>query len=383
MKFTCKAINLKEGILKVERIVSKQITLPILANIMLSSENGRLALAATNLEIAIKTYIGAKIENDGQITVPARIVGGFLNNIREDVVSGELSGTDLEIKSQNHRLKIKGMDAKDFPLIPEMPKNILISISPKKLSAAIASVLVSVAHNDTRQELNGIYIKLEKEALIFASTDSFRLSEVVIPLDEKSISQEYLHFIEKNPSIIVPAQTLAELQRIMDGEETLQISIEQNQLFVRNNNFKIISRMINGNYPEYRQVLPKKYDITVKVDRDDLINAVKIASLVANNQNGEVKISNSADKQHLLVSAQSMDTGDNLSKIAADIDGPDFEVIFNCRYLSEGLNIAPLAGEEIMLKLNQQKSPVLIRGIDKERKEIETVSYVVMPIIKG
>lgn len=382
MKFTCKTNNLKEAITKVERLVSKQITLPILANILLSTENGRLSIAATNLEIAIKTYLGAKIEQEGEITVPARILGGFLNNIKEDIVSGELNGTELEIKSESHRLKIKGLDAKDFPIIPEMPQTIFFKLKAAALKGLIPSLLTSVAHNDTRQELNGVFIKLENEKLIFASTDSFRLSEVIVEIDSATITEEYRKYIEKNPSIIVPALTLAELQRVID-EEDLNVVIEQNQLFIQNSNFKIISRLINGNYPEYRQVLPQNYDISVKVNRNELIDAVKIASLVANNQNGEVKINNSQDKKHLIVTAQSMDTGDNLSKIAAEIEGPDFEVIFNCRYLSEGLNMSSSEDDGIILKLNQQKSPVLVRNKDKKGKEKENLSYVVMPIIKS
>lgn len=382
MKFTCKTNNLKEAIGKVEKIVSKQITLPILANILLSSENGRLAVSATNLEIAIKTYLGAKIDEEGEITVPARILGGFLNNIKEEVVSGVLNGSDLEVKSESHRVKIRGLDAKDFPIIPEMPGTIFFKLAENKLKGAVSALLTSVAHNDTRQELNGIFVKMEPEQLILASTDSFRLSEVIIPLDKESVTEEYLKFMEKNPSIIIPALTLAELQRVM-GEEQLSLVIEQSQLFIQNQGFKIISRLINGNYPEYRQILPKKYDISVKINRDELMDAVKIASLVANNQNGEVRISNSSDKKALLVAAQSMDTGDNLSKISAEIDGPEFDVIFNCRYFLEGLNLSGLEANQVILKLNKEKSPVLIRTMDKDGQENEKMSYIVMPIIKN
>ena len=380
MKFTCKTSNLKEAISKIEKIVSKQITLPILANIHLSCENGRIAVSATNLEIAIKTFLGAKIEEPGEITIPARIMGGFLNSVKEDVVSGQVKGTELELTSESHRIKIIGMDAKDFPIIPKMPEVIFFKVKPNKLRDAIPSLLTSVAHNDTRQELNGINIKLEADRMILASTDSFRLSEAVVEFDETT--EEYAKYIEKNPSIIVPALTLAELQRVINEDE-LSFVVEQNQLFIENSNFKIISRLINGNYPEYRQVLPKNYDISVLVSKSELADAVKIAALVTNNQNGEVKISNSQDKSHLIISSQSIDTGDNLSKIPAKIEGLDFEVIFNCRYLSDGLNMAVTGDDSIILKLNQQKSPVLLRSTDVEKKENEKFSYVVMPIIKS
>lgn len=382
MKFTCKTSNLKDAISKVEKIVSKQITLPILSNILISTENGRLTIAATNLEIAIKTFLGAKIEEEGEVTIPARIISGFLANIKEEIISGELNGTELELKSENHKLKVRGMDAKEFPIIPQMPKTIFFKLKSANLARVIGSLLTSVAHNDTRQELNGVYMKLEAESITFASTDSFRLSEVVLPIEKASITDEYKQYIDKNPSIIVPSLTLLELQRVLDGEE-VEFCVEQNQLFIKNRDFRIISRLINGNYPEYRQVLPQKYEISISVNRVELIDAVKIAVLVVGTQSGEVKIASSEDKNHLLVMAESIETGDNLSKIPAAIEGPEFSVVFNCRYLSEGLNISTFNSNELVLKLNAQRSPVLIRGKNDKGVEDENVSYVVMPIIKA
>ena len=382
MKFTCKTINLREAIQKVEHIVSKQTTLPILGNVLISTDKGRILLAATNLEIAIKVHLGAKIEKEGQITIPARMLSGFLNTIKDDVVFGEVDDSELKITSKNHKIKIKGLDAKDFPIIPETPNQIFFSLNPIEFQKAIGVVLVSVARNDTRQELNGILMKFENDKIICASTDSFRLSETTIKINPKSQSREFEIYREKNPSIIIPAQAFIELQRVIGENEEIQFVVDQNQLFVISNSTKIVSRLINGNYPEYQQVLPKKYDIEVKIKKEDLSNAVKIASLVANNQNGEVQIKSSKDNKKLIISAQSIDTGDNISRIKADIIGNNFSIIFNCRYLLEGLGSIMFEGEDIVLKLNQQKSPVLLRSIEKE-KENNKYSYIIMPIIKG
>lgn len=382
MKFSCKTQKLKDVVGRVERIVSKQITLPVLANILLSIEKGRISISATNLEIAIKAFIGGKVEGDGQITIPARIISGFLANIQDEIIDAQLNGLELLLYTGNHRMKIKGMDAKDFPVIPPMPKNIFFSVNNEEIRRLLPGVLVAVAHNDTRQELNGVFIKFKKNELILASTDSFRLSEAVIPLDEKNISEDFLSFIDKNPSIIVPALAISEVLR-NSGQDNFDFSIDQNQLFVKSSELRIISRLINGNYPEYRQVLPKKYEIEARVDREQLLNAIKIASLVANNQNSEIKISSSEDNKQLVISSESLDVGDNISKISAEISGPNFEVVFNYRYIAEGLGVFPSDNGRVILKLNQQKSPVLLRSVDAKGNEDESLSYVVMPIIKS
>jgi DNA polymerase III subunit beta len=382
MKFTCKTINLRDGISKVERIVSKQTTLPILGNILISSEKGRLVLAATNLEIAIKVYIGAKIETGGSITIPARIIGGFLNTIKDEVVSGELENSELKITTENHKIKIKGIDAKDFPIIPDVPDESFFAIEAKKLNKAVSGVLVSVAHNDTRQELNGILMKFKENSITLASTDSFRLTEIDIQGIKIEDEEGFELFKEKKSAIIIPALALMEVQRIAKDEE-INIVIEQNQLFISTSEIKIVSRLINGNYPEYKQVLPKKFDIELEVEKEKLLNAVKIASLVTNSQNGEVNFKNTKELDALLITAQSMDSGDNLSKIPAKITGTEFEILFNCRFILEGLSSVLFDCEKVLVKLNKQKSPVIFKKIKAKGVIDESFSYVIMPIIKS
>lgn len=381
MKFDCKTINLKSAISKVERIVSKQTTLPILGNILLKIENNQLTVVATNLEIAIKIKLPAKITGNEEITIPGRILSGFLSNIKDEVVFCEIKDRNLIVKTKNHKLKIKGMDAKDFPIIPKFPQKPLLVINSNNLNKAISVILTSIAHNDTRQELNGVFVKFFKESLVLASTDSFRLSEVKIKLNPELISEDYLTFIKNTPSIIIPANTFIEIQRLINGDN-LEINIEQNQLFVKNGSVRLISRLINGNYPDYKQILPKNYDIQVNINKEELLNALKIASLVASDNSNEVHIKNTKENKSLEITTNSVDLGENSSKILANIKGVQFEVVFNCSYLLDGLNALNPESETVVLKLNKQKSPVLIREIKKDNKEEENFSYVIMPIIK-
>jgi DNA polymerase-3 subunit beta len=385
MLFSCKTQNLKEAIMKVERIVSKQTTLPILGNILIKTEKGRLSVSATNLEIAIKVFLGAKIEEEGEITVSGRILGGFLSSIKDDKINGRLEKNILEIKTEKHKIKINGIEATDFPIIPQNPNNYLFKIKNVDLIRAISSVLISVAKNDTRQELNGIYIQFKENSISLASTDSFRLSEAIIELNKDFLGDNYLDFIKNTPSIIIPALTFIEIQRVMSSiDDEIEFMIDQNQLFIKNTSVRIISRLINGNYPEYQQVLPEKYAIEIILNKQELLDALKISSLILGGVGNEVQIRFEDKKNKILISSQSEMAGNNLSEILVKkIKGEDFEVIFNCRYLMDGLSILGNDDGNIMLKLNKTKSPVLIREVNKLGKENERLSYVVMPIIKG
>jgi len=380
MKFNCKTQNLKFAINKTERIVSKQTSLPILGNVLIETVQGRLKIAATNLEIAIETLIGAKIEEEGKITLSAKILSGFLQNIPDETIIGEVKGNDLIIKSQKHQLKIRGMAADDFPIIPQVPAQPFFEMTADELNKKVAGILVSVANNDTRQELNGVFVEFLEDKIVLAATDSFRLTEAKIPI--KVINkEEYQLFIKNTPSIIVPASFFRELIRLGEEEESFSITVEQNQIFAGGNADKLTSRLINGNYPEYKQILPAEYEINVITGKEELMRAIKITSLVIDSQNGEVRIKSEKSKQNLLISSESIDRGGNLSKVAAKVSGPDFEVVFNCRYLIDGLNVIGNYADKVLLKLNKEKSPMLIRGKD-EKTERKDLSYVVMPIIK-
>ncbi len=379
MQFSIKKNNFKNAISKIERILSKNPSLPILANVLIKTDKNRLIIASTNLEIAIKTYVKAKINKEGGITIPIRVINGFLNNIRDDIIEGEVVKDEFQIKTEKHQIKIKGMNQDDYPIIPEDPKDNYIKIDSKKITENIANVLISVARNDTRQELNGVNVIFKRDEIILASTDGYRLSEIVIKLDKKNLTDEYFIFIEKNPSVIIPALTFSEIQKnLIEGE--IGLIIKQNQLFIGDNSTKIISKLINGNYIDYQQILPKKYSIEVKINKNEFLNALKIASLVSRDNNGEIKISNTKNKKEIEISSFSNEAGENISKLKANVLGDDFKILFNCNYLIDGLNV--IKEEDILLKLNQEKSPALIKGIDKNEKENSAFSYIIMPIIK-
>jgi DNA polymerase-3 subunit beta len=379
MNFTIKKENLKKAISKIERVLAKNPDLPILANILIKTDKNRLILAATNLEISIKTFVKAKIEKEGSITIPVKMLNGFLNNVKDEIIEAIVKKDEFKIKTSKHEIKIKGMSSEEYPIIPESPKNNYIKVDSSILNENLSNVLISVAHNDTRQELNGVNLIFDKNQLTLVATDGYRLSEIKINLNNKEIDQEYLVFMENTPSIIIPALTLSEIQKnLTEGE--IEIMIKQGQLFIGDNSTKIISKLVNGKYIDYQQILPKKYAIEVKVKKDELLNALKIATMVSRDNNNEIQINNSKNNKNLEIISYSMESGDNFSQVSADLSGGDFKTMFNGNYLIDCLNV--IKNEEVVIKLNQEKSPALIKGLDKQEKEDGKFNYIIMPIIK-
>ena len=380
MKFTCKKDKLKKAINKIERIVSKQITLPILSNILIKTGKGQLVLVATNLEIAIKVFVSAKIEKEGELTIPPRIMSGFLSNIKDEVVEGDLVNKELYLKSENHSVKIKTLDAKDFPIIPEAPDFYYFNLKTDEVIKAISGVNISLARKDTRQELNGIFLNFSKEYLTLVSTDSFRLTEVKVLINKKSINNDYLNFLEVNKGVIIPGGLISELQQLPTGSD-LNIFLDENQIFLNTNNTQITAQLINGQYPDYKQIIPNEFDYEITVDKDELLEAIKITSLVISEANGEIEISKQRDDKFLTLRAKSADLGESTSKVKLQKnDNNQFKLYFNYRYLLEGLNSNLFNTQFIKIKF-KENSPVLFRAL-VDKKEDQTFLYLVMPITK-
>src|SRR3989344_1002144 len=258
MKITVNQKNLKKAINLVERVVSKNTSLPILNNILLKTENGRLKVSATNLEIGVNYIIGAKIEEIGQIAVPARIISDFIGNTVDDKVLLTTKNNILSINSEKYKTQILGFDAKDFPIIPKIKSKPLAIIPVKLLKNSFLTVLDSVAVSETRPELAGIYMDFNNEKIVFAATDSFRLTEKRV--DFKNFS---------NQSFIIPRNTVIELIRIANElEGDLSFNASDNQISFSNDDFEMVSRIIDGNYPDYKKIIPEKFISRLLVKKD-------------------------------------------------------------------------------------------------------------------
>ncbi|MFC1645393.1 DNA polymerase III subunit beta, partial [Patescibacteria group bacterium] len=260
MKLSCTQANLKKAIFNIEKISNKQTSLPILKNIMLKAKDGKLFFYATNLEIGIACNVGAKVEKDGEFSVPARLLSDFVNNLPVKNSNIEIileGGTFLNVNSGKHSAKIKGLTCEDFPIIPKPVGKYLFSVDNYVLKDTISKVVGCVSNNDTRMEFTGVSLSLERNDLYFAATDSFKLAESRIVLNDNDMNIEKIEELDES-AVIVPVNAFFELSRVI-GNETgkTDVLIENNQIFFNvNDETQIVSKLINGKYPNYKQIIP-------------------------------------------------------------------------------------------------------------------------------
>ncbi|MDD3498544.1 MAG: DNA polymerase III subunit beta [Candidatus Moranbacteria bacterium] len=377
MELTCTQENLKKAILSVERVTSKQISLPILKNILMETKNGRLILSATNLEIGIVCNVGAKIKKEGSIAVPAKLLSDFILNLPQE--------NNIEIKSNNQLLKINCgkykaiincFDSSDFPIIPKEKNKHQFSIDNNIFKDIINKSLICTSLNDTRIEFTGINIIFESDDIYIASTDSFRLMEYKLNIKK---SERFGDLVNK--SIIIPSETLREVGKIINNNENIKqtlVFIEDNQIFFNINDIKVVSRLINGKYPDYKQIIPVDFKTEIIINRNEVLKSIKIASVFTRIKEGEIRLDIKNDK--LIVKSESLETGENETEVDIDKKGDDQEIILNPRYLIDSLNT--IDSEKISIGINNGESPMGIRMINNKDEILKEYIYIIMPIKK-
>lgn len=382
MKITCLLDNLKKGIMSAERIIGKNLTLPILSNIHLEAKKGGLEISSTNLEIGVTCKTRAKVEREGKIAIPGRIIGGFLGQLdKEGKVIIETKDNSLFITCHGNKAVIKGVSAKDFPLIPKPHTQALIEINSAEFQEKVNKILPCVATSEARQELTGVLITFLEEKLVLAATDSFRLAESVIKLEKNNIFEDYKRFLVRNNTIIVPARTLVEvLRNITSPNDKLKIFLGENQIFFKiDDDILFVSRLIDGKYPEYRLVIPKKFSSNVLVKREEFIRVVKLASIFSDSKNREIKVEIKKEKNKMTILAQSLETGENASEIncRANVKS-DSEIAFNSRYILDALNV--ISSPSVFIGFNDAFGPVIFKEITSEGKIKDDYLHIIMPI---
>ena len=379
MKVICTQENFKKAIFNTERITGKQVTLPILNNILIETEKGRLKFSATNLEVGVVSVIGVKIEKEGKITIPAKLLSNFVNNLpQEGKILLEIKNQTLSLSSGNFKAQIKGLDPQDFPIIPKKEDGFLFSLSAQNLKNAVMKLLLCISINETRPELTGINMLFSEKKINLAATDSFRLAEEILTIGD--VDDNYKKNLGKSSSVIIPSSTLSEVAKIITQEmEKIQISIEENQIFFLLDDVYVVSRLINGKYPEYKQIIPQNFATRAVFKKEDISRAVKIASAFTSAKSGEIAVKIDAENKKIIITAQSQETGENISQIDADIVGPSQNITLNPRFVLDGIN--PISTSNISFLINNNTSPAAIKAVDEKTGEIiESHTYIVMPI---
>ena len=372
MQFISLQENLKRGLNIVGHITTKNINLPILNNILIKAEGGNIELVSTNLEIGITHQIRGKIESEGQFTVDAKLIGEYVGLLGGgEKVKVEVKENDLKIECGSYKTKIKGESAKDFPLIPNMSRSNFFSCKSGELKKALSGVIFAVSNSENRIELTGVLFSFNKNKLNLAATDSYRLAERELEIKNGGIEDE--------PKVIVPAKTVQELLRVLgsleggeiDEDQEVKFYLSENQILFTVDSVELISRLINGHYPDYKQIIPSKSQTDVLIERAELIRAVKAAALFSKTGINDITILFSKDK--IIVSSFSGTSGESQIEIEAEVKGTDNEVTINFRYLLDGLN--NIEGGMVRLGVLNNTTPCVLRP-EKENNYL----YIVMPI---
>lgn len=364
MIVSCTAENLAKGLGIVGRSVGTRATLPVLNNILLRTEKGGIKLSATDLEMGINTWIGAKVDQDGAITVPAKLLIDYISNNSDKKIDLSLKELNLHLNSDHYKVNIRGIDAAEFPLIPKIKKGTEIIVQAKDLSRAISKTIIASALDDTRPVLSGIYFKAHANTLTMVATDSYRLSEQKINL---------LNPVSAEISFIVPARPLAEVLRILGGfSDKVVITPDENQVEFQLGDTMLSSRLINGSFPDYRQIIPDKSTSQITVAKTEFGAAIKMAQIFSREANGSIKLKLQTSGK-ICVAAVSPHLGEDTSEVNAEVSGKEFEITFSAKFILDVLQI--LESDNIKLDLSDEGKPAIVTGANDNN-----YLHIIMPI---
>ena len=363
MKLECEIEKLKNAITQAERITGKNLTLPVLNSILLNASGKSLKIRATNLSLGIEIEIPAKIEKEGVIAVSGSVLVGIFSNIlQNENVFLEEKDQNLLIKTKKSQIKLKSQPNEDFPTIPKVSGD-TFEIDAKKLMDGIKSVYYSSSVSDIKPEISSVYFYSKNDNLIFVSTDSFRLAEKKIKTKNK----------EEIQGILIPFKNIPEILRVFgDFSGEIRIYFNKNQISFSSDNIYLTSRIIDGIFPDYTQIIPKEFKTECVVLKQDLLNALKLSNIFSDKFN-QVNLVIKPKNKIFELSSQNNEIGENKTYLEAVVSGEDVEVSFNYKYFIDcfqSINV-----DSVSIKLNQSSKPIVVSGATDN-----SFTYLIMPM---
>ena len=362
MKLTVTQVNLSKALGVVGRVASSKTSLPILHNILLRTENNRLLLAATNLEIAITEHIGAKVITEGSLTVPARLMSEFIAQLPKGNIELNVDGTKLHITAGSYSSTIHGVTAEEFPELPNISDALTLKLDATLLKRAISQTVLTASGDDTRPVLTGVLVHSFEGSLYFAATDGYRLSE--------------RRLIECKDEInaIVPASTLSDVLRVTPEDcKEIEMLIDEAQIRFRMGEIEVTSRLIDGNFPDYRKLIPKETEITFTVEKDEFNRITKIASLFSRESGGSVTVKTDSLKSLISIHSVASQLGENTSEASSTVSG-DGGVTLNSRYLIEALGC--IDNPSVSFGFSGKLAPCVVKADAK----VTDYQHIIMPL---
>jgi DNA polymerase III subunit beta len=366
MKLIILRNNLAEGIAAIERAVGANANLSVLRGILFAATGNRIVLTATNLELAVQAVIPGKVIQEGTLIVPFGIFSTIVKNLNAERVSLDQDGTKLSVTTDNYTATIQCVNGDDFPIIPSVQSGAgEIRLQAETLASALGSVAVAAQYSEIRPEISGVYAVLSEGTLTLAATDSFRLAERKLTANEFSATIE-------STSFIIPLRTVEEVLRIFSRtDDEVRIAADQSQVLFETPTRRLISRLIDGRFPEYHAIIPKSTSTTASVSRGEFIDALRLTSSFSGRAN-DITVSAGEGKRCLELTSADAIIGESQYQVPTKLKGDRFSIVFNWRYLLDGFKI--FSGNEVTFGVNAT-GPVTITD-----QSNPTLLYILMPI---
>ncbi len=367
MKIECSIEKIKNALMIVERVTGKNLTLPVLESILFIAKDNQLTLRATNLSIGIETKIPAKIEKEGIVAIKGNTLASLFSvlNYKEDsFIKLELINGNLSVKTKTNTILLKSVSSDDFPTIPII-KGEEFFIDSEKFIEGLKSVYYSASISDIKPEIGSIYIYPEESFLVFVSTDSFRLAEKRIKLKESPSFK----------GVLIPFKNIIEIIKIFNEiKEDLKITLQKNQISISTSNIYLTSRIIDGIFPDYKQIIPKESTTEVVVLKQDFLSSLKIANIFSDKFNQVNFIIKPKDKI-FEIKAQNIDVGENTTVVSGALSGEEIVVSFNYKYIIDCFQ--SIFSDSLNIKLNGNNHAMIIQGVGDS-----SFRYLIMPMNK-
>lgn len=361
MKLQVTQENLNRALNSVSRIANSRSTLPILSNVLFKTIDNRLSIAATNLDIAITHYIGSKVKEEGTITLPARLLQDFVSSLPSGVIDIELEETKLHIKTDQYNSTINGTSAEEYPVMPAINDGTTWNLQAQEFKKALQQVVFAASGDETRPVLTGIYLHSDGSKLFMAATDSYRLAEKNLTTSKHELS------------LLIPANALTEILRLItDSDEEIIVTNDEQQVQFRIGDIELVTRLIEGKYPDYQKLIPQQFDSSAEVKRSEFTNIAKVSSLFARENAGSITLKLDQDSQTISIHSIASQLGENTASAPAKVSGSG-EITLNSRYLLDALNA--VGGEEVEFSFNGKLEPSVLRAVQNK-----DYTHIIMPL---
>lgn len=361
MKLQVTQENLNRALGTVARVANSRNTLPILSNILVRTASNRLSIAATNLDIAITHYIGAKVSDEGSVTVPARLMQDFVSSLPAGVIELDLEETKLHITTDQYKSVVNGIAADDFPVMPAIADGKSWTIPGAVLKKSLQQVVMAASSDESRPVLTGVLLQTVDSELYMAATDSYRLAEKKLGTNDQDVQ------------LLVPVTAMQDLLRILsDFDDDVKVTHDDQQVLFQVGDVDLVARLIDGKYPDYRKLIPSNFSTEAVVKRGDLLNVTKVSSLFARESAGSITINVDEAAGTLSIHSIASQLGENTATAEGKITGSG-QITLNSRYLLDALHA--LDGEEVRFCFNGKLEPTLLKDPTKD-----DYTHIIMPL---